>query len=107
VNITRKTSVAATQKRSLQPNQIEDVMPAEQTETFDAVHFAAHPISIEIDAMIAALPAGTDLTEIAFDLIDKLEARCDCSEFIAIFKEALIGRQALTELGIKLDGAQA
>jgi hypothetical protein len=77
-------------------------MPAEQTETFDAVHFAAALISIEIDAMVAALPAGADLTEIAFELIDELEARCDCRDFIAIFKEALIGRQALTELSVQL-----
>ena len=78
-------------------------MPPEQQKTIDdVVHSAAAPISIELDTMIAALPANADLTEIAFDWISRLEAMCDRRDFIAIFNEALIARQALTELGIKL-----
>jgi hypothetical protein len=78
-------------------------MPAEQTETIDAVRLAAAPISVEIDAMLAALPADADLAEIAFDLIFELEAMCDRRDIIAIFKEGLIARRALTELGVDLN----
>jgi hypothetical protein len=51
---------------------------------------------------VAALPAGANLTEIAFDLVDELERMCDRSDIIAIFKEGLLARKALTELGIQL-----
>jgi hypothetical protein len=102
VNITRKAAAATARKRSLHTNESEEVMPAEQAETSEAVRSAAVPISIEIDAMIAALPGGADLTEIAFDLINELEARCDCRDFIAIFKEALLARRTLIELGVDL-----
>jgi hypothetical protein len=77
-------------------------MPAPEPETINAVHLAVLPISIEIDAMVAALPPDADLAEIASDLIYKLDARCGSRDFIAIFKEALAARDALTELGIKL-----
>lgn len=76
-------------------------MSAGQTETIETVRLAAIAISIEIDAMVAALPADADLTEIAFDLIYELEAAmCDRRDIIAIFKEALMARRALTELGV-------
>lgn len=52
--------------------------------------------------MVAALPADTDLTEIAFDLIDNLASMSDHPQFIAIFREALIARRALIELNIQL-----
>jgi hypothetical protein len=71
------------------------------------VGLAAVPISIEIDAMLAALPADADLAEIAGELIFQLEGRCDCRDFIAILSEALIARTALTELGIKFKPAPA
>jgi hypothetical protein len=77
-------------------------MTAPEPQTINAVHFAVLPIAIEIDAMVAALPADADLAEIASDLISKLDSRCGSRDFIAIFKEALAARQALTELGIKL-----
>jgi hypothetical protein len=76
-------------------------MPAEQPETIDAVRLAAVQISIEIDAMIAALPAEADPAETAFDLIAELESMSDHPQFIAIFTEALIARRVLTELGIR------
>ena len=91
------------QKRSLHPNESEVAMPAEQSETIVAVPRAAGPISIEIDAMVAALPAGADLAEIAIELIYELGERCDSRDFIAIFKEALTARHALTELGVDLN----
>jgi hypothetical protein len=103
VNITRKSSAAATQKRSLQPNESEEAMPTEQQEeAIGAVRSAAVPISIAIDAMVAELPADANLAEIAFDLIDGVEAMGSCGEIISIFKEGLIARQALTELGVDL-----
>ena len=71
-------------------------------ETEKTVGLAAVPISIEIDAMLAALPADADLSEIASDLIAELASMSDHPQFVAIFTEALIARQALTELGIKL-----
>jgi len=40
-------------------------MPAQQTETIEAVRLAAISISIEIDAMVAALPADADLAWIS------------------------------------------
>jgi hypothetical protein len=76
-------------------------MPAQQTGTIEAVRLAAIPISIEIDAMVAALPADADLAEIAGDLIAVLASTSDHPEFIAIFTEALAARQALIELGVK------
>jgi hypothetical protein len=82
------------------PNKKEEAMSAGQTETIETVRLAAIAISIEIDAMVAALPADADLTEIAFDLIYELEAMCDRRDIIAIFKEALMARRALTELGV-------
>lgn len=77
-------------------------MTAPEPQTINAVHLEVLPIAIEIDAMVAALPADADLAEIASDLISKLDARCGSRDFITIFKEALAARQALTELGIKL-----
>ena len=77
-------------------------MPAEQTETFDAVHFAALPIAIEIDAMVATLPADADLAQVAADLIYELALRCERREFVEIFTEALAARRALIELGVHL-----
>jgi len=76
-------------------------MPAFQAKTFDAVHEAAVQISIEIDAMLAALPAGADQTEIASDLMDYVASMSDHPQFVAIFTDALIARRALTELGVK------
>ena len=79
-------------------------MPAAQLETIDAVRLAAVPISIEIDAMVAALPADADLAEIADDLIFELASLSDHHpQFIAIFREALIARRVLIELGISLE----
>ena len=78
-------------------------MPPLQPEPFDAVRFAAIPLSIEINAMLAALPANADLTEIAVELIYELGERCDNRDFIEIFKEALTARQALTDLGVDLN----
>ena len=76
-------------------------MSAEQSEAIELVRSAAIPISIEIDVMVAALPANVDLTEIAGDLVAILASQTDHPEFIAIFTEALAARQALTELGVK------
>jgi hypothetical protein len=76
-------------------------MPAEQPETIDAVRLAAVPISIEIDAMIAAIPADADPAEIAFDLIAELESMSDHPQFIAIFTEALIAREVMIRTGVK------
>jgi hypothetical protein len=70
-------------------------------ETIDTVRTAAAKISFEIDAMLMALPADVDLTEIAGDLVAILALQTDHPEFIAIFTEALAARQALTELGVK------
>jgi hypothetical protein len=78
-------------------------VPAEQTETIDVVHSAAVPISIEIDAMVAALPADSDLSRIAFDLIFELASMSNHPQFIAIFREALIARRTLIEQGISLE----
>jgi hypothetical protein len=78
-------------------------MPAEQPESIAAVRLAAAPISIEIDAMVAALPAGADLAEIAIELIYELGERCDSRDFITIFKEALTARLALIDLGVDLN----
>jgi hypothetical protein len=70
-------------------------------ETIDTVRTAAAKISVEIDAMLGALPADADLDEIAGDLIAVLASKSDHAEFIVIFTQALAARQALTELGVK------
>ena len=74
----------------------------DQSQTDEVVHRASVPISIEIDEMLSRLPADANLDEIAFDLIAQLAAKSHRPEFIAIFTEALVARQALIELDIKL-----
>jgi hypothetical protein len=88
--------------RSRVHNESEEAMTVPEPQTSNPVHLAVLPIAIEIDAMVAALPADADLAEIASDLIFELDARCGSRDFIAIFKEALAARRALTELGIKV-----
>jgi hypothetical protein len=75
-------------------------MPVMQPETIEAVHMAAVPISVEIDAMLARVPADADLADIADELVAELEAMCDRRDFIDVFNKALIARRALVELGI-------
>jgi hypothetical protein len=53
--------------------------------------------------MFRRLPAGSDIIEIAYELIYQIQERCDSLEFITIFKEALTARPALTELGVDLN----
>jgi hypothetical protein len=76
---------------------------AEQTDSNEGLVWAAAQISRAIDEITAALPPDADLTEMAFNLISEIEAMCDRGDIIAIFKEALIARQALSELEINLD----
>jgi hypothetical protein len=82
-------------------DQSEEAMPTEESETIEAVRVAAVPISIEIDAMVAALPDGADLSKIAFDLISELEAMCDRRDIITIFYEGLIAREVMIRTGVK------
>ena len=75
-------------------------MPMMQPEIIDAVHTAAVPISVEIDAMLARVPAGADLAQIAEELVAELEVMCARRDFIDVFSKALIARRTLVELGI-------
>lgn len=77
-------------------------MPEAQAEAFDAVHFAAARIATEIDLMMAALPADTEPTELAANLMDDVASMSEYPQFVAVFTEALIARRALTELGVKI-----
>lgn len=80
-------------------------MPAEQTETAneaDAIDLAVAEISVAIERLVAALPADADVTQVAFDLVYGVEAMGGCGEIISIFKEGLLARRALTELGVKI-----
>jgi hypothetical protein len=63
----------------------------------------AGSISDELNQMFRRLPAGSDIIEIAYELIYQIQERCDSLEFITIFKEALTARPALTELGVDLN----
>ena len=67
-----------------------------------AVDLASVAISIELDRMIEALPAGANVSEVASDLVARLLDISDNREFAEILQEALIARKALTELGVKL-----
>jgi hypothetical protein len=75
-------------------------MPMMQPEIIDAVHMAALPISVEIDAMLARVGADADLVQIAEELVAELEVKCGRSDFIDVFSKALMARRALVELGI-------
>lgn len=75
-------------------------MGALQPETIGAVHKAAIPISIEIDAMLASVPADADLSQIADEFVAELEAICPRRDFIDIFAKGLMARRTLVELGI-------
>ena len=78
-------------------------MPKEHMEAVaEAVHLAAVPISVAIDTMLAALPAGTDPAQVASDLMYSVALMSDHPEFIAILTEGLAARQALIELAIKV-----
>jgi hypothetical protein len=77
-------------------------MAQSQMDISQTVHVAAVPISREISAMIAALPAGTDPAELALELIYSLASMTEHPEFIGVFTEALAARHALIKLGIKL-----
>jgi hypothetical protein len=72
--------------------------------TDDALDWAVAEISVAIERLIAALPAGADLTQVAFDLVDGVEAMgSGGADLAAIFREGLIARRALTELGVDLN----
>ncbi len=78
------------------------VNQAEIPEASDALDWAVAEISVSIERLIAALPVGADLTQVAYDLIHGVEAMGNGGEIAAILNQGLVARTALSELGIKI-----
>jgi non-canonical (house-cleaning) NTP pyrophosphatase len=74
----------------------------QQEEIDQAVISAAAGISIEIDRMIAHLPQGADLGEIASELVWAISDMSDNQAFVEIFSKALAARRALIEMGVNI-----
>jgi hypothetical protein len=76
--------------------------PMDQQEIERVVDLGSVAISIEIDKMIEALPRGTNLIEVASDLVARLLEISDHREFAEILRAGLVARQTLIELGIEV-----
>jgi hypothetical protein len=74
----------------------------DQQEIERVVDLGSVAISIEIDKMIEALPRGTNLIEVASDLVARLLEISDHREFAEILRAGLVARQTLIELGIEV-----
>jgi hypothetical protein len=84
-------------------DQIEEVEPmSDQRDFNERVASTAVEILIAIDRMMAEIPPETDLVELAEDLVSVIASESRHQSFVGILNEAMVARQALIELGIKI-----